>query len=321
MEQITNSQPLESKKAGPRDVLSHVFGIILLYLSTFSFGALIFQIINILLPDQLNNFTPSMAREILRMPVAILTIAFPAYLGIMSWLQKDLERNPEKRGLRTRKWLIYITLFVAALVILIDLITLIYHFLNGDLPMPFVLKVLTVMVLSAVVFVYHLWILRNERPALKDQRMKWFVYAVGVVCFGIIIGGYYLAGTPGSERARRMDEQRVSDLQSIQYQIQYYWQAKQKLPADISELKNEVGGFVLPADPESKSSYGYEATGEKSFKLCADFKTSNLADAQAADYLKLWQHDAGSACFDRTIDSDLYPPLKTAPLMVPQAVQ
>ncbi|MFH0890772.1 MAG: DUF5671 domain-containing protein [Candidatus Liptonbacteria bacterium] len=320
MEQIINSAGTEVKRAGPRDVLFHVFGIILLYLSTFSFGALIFQIINILLPDQLNNYSVSAAREILRMPVAILTVAFPAYLGIMSWLQRDLERNPEKRGLRTRKWLIYITLFVASLVILVDLITLIYHFLSGDLPLPFVLKVLTVMALAAVVFAYHLWILRNERPALKDPRMRWFVYAVGVVCFGMIVWGYYLAGTPQAERARKIDAQRINDLQSIQYQIQYYWQAKQALPAKLADLRNEMSGFVLPTDPETKDAYEYQGTGEKSFELCATFKTSNSGEVAMDErgyysepaQSSLWEHGAERTCFSRTIDPDLYPPLEKA---------
>lgn len=306
MEQTNN---LEVKKAGPKDVLSHLFGIVLLYISTISFGTLVFQIINILLPDQINYLSAQNLREGVRLPVAILTLAFPAYLIIMSWLQRDLVRNPEKREIKTRKWLIYITLFVTALVILVDLITLIWRFLGGELPLPFVLKVITVLVLALIVFFYHLWILRNDGPALKDPKMKWFVYAIIVLGLGIIISGYYFAGAPKTERMRKLDEQRISDLQSVQYQIQYYWQAKQKLPTGLGELKNDIGGFVLPVDPESEGAYEYQLTGEKTFQLCAEFKTSNQEDVSMR-YDQLWLHDAERTCFSRTIDPDLYPPLE-----------
>ncbi len=315
MEQTNN---IESKKAGPKDVLSHLFGIVLLYISTISFGTLAFQIINIIFPDQINYLSAQGLREAVRWPVAILTLAFPAYLIIMSWLQRDLMRNPEKREIRTRKWLIYITLFITALVILVDLITLIYRFLGGELPTPFLLKVLTVLVLAILVFFYHLWILKNDRPALKDPKMKWFVYAVIVLGLGLIVSGYYFAGAPKTERMRKLDEQRVSDLQSLQYSIQYYWQAKQKLPTALIDLKDDMRGTVVPSDPETKMAYEYQATGTKDFKLCATFKASNEEDVASCQvraycpetYSPIWAHPAEKTCFTRTIDPDLYPPLK-----------
>src|SRR5438132_4874360 len=43
------------------------------------------------------------------------------------------------------KWLIYLTLFVAALIIIGDLVSLIYNFLGGDVTIKFVLKALSVL--------------------------------------------------------------------------------------------------------------------------------------------------------------------------------
>lgn len=61
-----------------------------------------------------------------------------------------------------RKWLTYITLYIATGIIVGDLITLVTYVLNGDLTLRFVLKVLVVLVIAGSVFGYYLWDLRTE---------------------------------------------------------------------------------------------------------------------------------------------------------------
>jgi hypothetical protein len=61
-----------------------------------------------------------------------------------------------------RKWLTYLTLYVAATVVLSDLATLIQRTLGGELTSRFLLKVLTVAVLAGGVFGYYLTDLRAE---------------------------------------------------------------------------------------------------------------------------------------------------------------
>jgi len=135
--------------------------------------------------------------------------------------------------------------------------------------------------------------------------MKYFVYGViGVVCV-TIIAGFFVVGSPVSERAKQLDLRRINDLTNIQYQIINYWQAKQKLPEALLALKDDLRGGAIPTDPETGAAYEYAIKGSNQFELCAIFVRVGQGYAMPSDE---WKHDAGRTCFTRTIDKDLYPP-------------
>jgi len=134
-----------------------------LYLTTFNLGRLIFQFANLAFPDPaaMHDFAES-AREAIRFSVASLVIAFPIFLYLSLMISRSIKRDPSKRASKVRKWLTYMTLFVAAGVIIGDLTTLVYNFLSGELSLRFALKVITVAVIAGGIFGYYLWDLRQE---------------------------------------------------------------------------------------------------------------------------------------------------------------
>jgi len=134
-----------------------------LYLTAFNFGRLIFQFINLGFPDPAAyaGFVDSV-RQAIRFSVASLVIAFPIFLWLSLLIGRSIKRDPSKRASKVRKWLTYMTLFVAAGVIIGDLTTLVYSFLGGDLSARFALKVVTVAVIAGGIFGYYLWALRKE---------------------------------------------------------------------------------------------------------------------------------------------------------------
>jgi len=304
----------DTRKTGPRDVFSHLLAIIFLYVSVFAFGSIIFSLINIYLPDVLQGIG-SYAREGLRWPLAVLVVVFPAYVWLTWYLAKDVERNPEKRDLKTRKWLLYFTLFATTIAIVIDLISLIFTFLNGELTMRFVLKVLTVFAIAAAVFVYYLWTIRKGISALKHSGMRIFVFGVLAIVALSIIFGFYVAGSPQSERVRRIDMDRANDLSTIQYQVIEYWRAKNKLPAVQNDLIDGINVASLPVDPVTGEAYEYRVKGERTFELCAVFQSDNAQDRVETSlgdpYGEYFAHGIGRTCFERTIDPDRFPPLKS----------
>ena len=309
-------------------MFGQLLAIIGLYVSVISFGILIFGLIDIYFPDILNYVFSN--RQAIRWPLAFLVIVFPLFVWWNSFLQKDLEKNPEKKELKSRKWFLYFTLFAAAIVIIGDLVSLVFRFLNGDLTVQFILKVLTVFLIAAAVFIYYLWNIRKDIPATKDQRMRWFVRSTVAVAGFFIVLGFFNAGSPFAERLRRFDERRVQNLQTIQYEIINYWQAKQILPQALDQLRDDIRGFIPPRDPETGEPYEYRASGPPAgglqFELCAVFKTSNRQENDSQTKLapavpreayypypgteESWLHDAERTCFTRTIDPDQYPPLK-----------
>ena len=61
-----------------------------------------------------------------------------------------------------RRWLTYLTLFLAAVVLVGDMITLVYNVLGGELTVRFVLKVLVAALIAGSIFGWYLVDLRRE---------------------------------------------------------------------------------------------------------------------------------------------------------------
>lgn len=293
----------------------YLLSIITLAMAAVNLGVLLFQFINVYIPDAINN-TYYGYREgyygAMRWALAALVIVFPVYVWVTRFLKKDTEQNPEKRESKIRKWFLYFTLFIASSVIISDLIALVYNFLQGELTARFILKIASILFIAGSVFWYYIQQLR-EGPSRKASIFGWTI--VGIVSVAII-AGFFVAGSPQSQRMVRFDEQRVGDLSSIQWQVVNYWQRKQALPKSLSDMEDPISSFMVPRDPETKEPYEYVPTGARTFKLCATFKTDNRDDQarleSAAPYPYdrngNWYHASGKQCFDRTIDPDLYPP-------------
>jgi hypothetical protein len=229
--------------------------------------------------------------------------------------------------MRIRKWLVYLTLFVAAVTIVIVISMIVYDFLGGELKLQFFLKLLTVLITAAAVFGYHLWD-DHFNPGWKSRiprKLAWIVSVILLIC---IIGGFFIVGTPSQQRARRFDQQRVENLSNLQGQIESSWSQNRVLPAKLDDLKDLYTGFILPVDPDTKAQYEYEIVNDLTFKLCATFATTNKEsdpDKQARmmsyDYYgSNWPHDAGRFCFERKINPALYPQTNFVKPPVPMGV-
>ncbi len=306
-------------KSTPKDVFLHLFNIITFYLSVIGFITLYIQYINAIFPDLLNYYFTSIADSV-RWSTSILFIAVPAYLFTSWLLAKDLIAIPEKRELKLRKWLIYFTLFISAITIIIDLIIFVYNFLNGELTIQFFLKVLVVLLVAGGVFGYYMWELK--RKDLISKIPKILTVTVSVIVIASIIIGFFIIGTPTDQRDRRFDEQRIQALQTLQGQIIDYWTKKNVLPPNLSNLEDNISGFVTPKDPSSKQSYEYAVKDSLTFELCATFAKSNQEDNfndRATKYpypidqfQQNWSHATGRTCWMRTIDPQLYKPTSNA---------
>ena len=293
------------QKAGPKDVFLQLLNIIALYVSAGMFINLIFSYINIWLPDAVsdNYYTLLAARSSVRWAIASLIVVFPVYIWATWFLNKGYAALPEKREMKIRKWLLYFTLFLAGIIIIGDLVTLIYNLLQGELTTRFSLKILEVVAVAGGIFGYYILDIKNRAPH------KIFAYAASLIMLAAIIAGFFLVGSPKEERARKFDDQRVQHIQLLQSEIINYWVKKAALPKSLNELNDSIRGIAMPQDPESGAVYVYEIKDKESFKLCATF---NLPSAPENIYYgnENWAHDSGQTCFDRKIDKDLYKPEK-----------
>lgn len=310
-------------KALPRstakDVFSHLFAIVTLYVSVVSFIILGFAYIDVTFPDALSFYYTGALDEI-RGGMASLIVMWPAFVGISWFMHKDAKADSEKREIGIRKWLLYLTLFVTAITIVVDLITLVNYFLNGEITTRFILKVLVVLATAVAVFAYYLWDLRTESIA-KSKVPKRAAITASVVVVAMIVLGFLLVGSPAQQRKVRFDDQRVSDLTTIQNEVTSFYQLKKgALPTALTDLTNTLSGYSVPVDPSTGAAYEYRTTGDGlTFELCATFEAESVGDqtdvsmpyrAYGKDYYGSWKHGVGRVCFERTIDPDLYPLVK-----------
>lgn len=290
---------------GPRDVFMYLLSTAGLYAILLSLGAIIFRLIDITLPDPaIQAFINESA---LRFPIAVLIVIFPVYVWMMHRLQNEAMHDPAKRNMKTRKWTFYLTLALAGVVVVIDLISLILRFLEGDLTGRFILKVVAVLLLGAGTFFYYQWNLRKDIPISRDAKGRFVLWGLIVLVIATIVAGLIVVGSPSQERERRIDSERVNDLSNIQFNLIEYWNDKGMLPENLIDIEDEVLGIMIPVDPETGDRYRYEKTGELSFRLCATFGTASSELSVAPRYYpgeQNWEHEEGETCFDRTIDPD-----------------
>lgn len=136
-----------------------------LYLSAYNLGQLLFQFIYLAIPDVAATAyasAPEGIRASIRWAVSSLVVAFPIFLYLSRLTGKEVHRDPAKRASKVRRWLTYLTLFLAATIIIGDLIAILNDLLGGALTLRFLLKALTVGLIAAGIFGYYLHDLRVE---------------------------------------------------------------------------------------------------------------------------------------------------------------
>ncbi len=299
-------------KMTPKDFFLNLGVIVSLYVGVVSWLALLFQLIDKSFPDILEHayqgdFYSSGARG----AIATLVIVFPLFLWLSKVLRKNFIENPEKKEIGLRKWLVHITLFLAGAAIVVDLIILINAFLGGELSTRFILKIVAVLIVASIIFGFYLSDLKKKEWTNK----RWPSILISLLVLSTLIWGFSSVGSPFNQRLVRIDERKINDLSSIQWQIISFWQSKGRLPESLSELADPISGFQIPADPETGAPYLYRVVKPDSFEFCANFnlasqdqKLDKAAPKVAIDgYSSNWTHEAGKVCFSRSIDRELYP--------------
>lgn len=319
----------EKLKTTPKDFFIHLGVLVALYISVISILTLIFSIIDQVFPKEFSYTDPYAGGVSLAM--AMLLVAFPLCILFTYALSKEERIVPEKRNLWARKAITYCTLFIAIIVVAVDLIVLLNSFFSGEeITVSFALKVIFIILVIGAVAGYYLYDLRRKQEDDGARVRSWYAYG-STVCIILAFGfGFYVMGSPYAQKQKRFDADRVTDLQIIQGEIVSFWQAKQKLPATLSDIENPIKGFAVPVDPSNKSQYEYVVKDKLSFQLCATFSKETPAGVAVENFSRPvymykggvdenWKHGVGRVCFDRIIDPDMYPPLSAVakPVAVP----
>lgn len=316
----------QKPKTTPMDFFLNLGAIAALYFLVINLIQLVFQAIDFAFPrtPEAVGYIPDVS-----FPIAALIIGFPLYLVLINIVARGEAVDPTKKELPVRKWLAFLTLFVAGAAIVIDIIILLTAFLRGEeITVGFMLKVLAALVLAGTIFGYYLSDLRyrGARPI-----RKYFAAGGGVLVISAIVFGFSVFGSPATQRALRFDAERVNDLQMIQSFVINDWQAKNTVPGTLTALNDPTRGVEVPLDPRTGEAYGYEKLSVTSFKMCATFERESTKTGIATRYPEYptkpyisgesgpfiggeyWDHGVGTTCFERKIDPSYFPKTITTP--------
>jgi hypothetical protein len=300
---------------GPRDLFLHLLAIVALYLGVFELLDMLFRFVEISFPEP-SNPDWSSPLDSIRFAVATLIIAFPVYVWAARFIVSDVANNPRKISLWTCRCPFYLTIFLAAVTSIVDLIWLLYYFLEDELTIPFALKVAAVLIVTGVVGIYYFLEVRQPPERFRTTARR-FVYPACALVASCTIAGFIVSGPPMRKWFARYDDARIADLKVVQERVLDYWRAKKALPDSYSALINFDPKVTLPNVPGTEVPYDYEVSGSHMFNLCANFRLTSPGYARhgwGEGYIQGWGWDnhAGRCCFQRDVDS--LPPGK-----VPQA--
>ncbi len=313
---------MDKPKITAKDFFLWAGAMVAFYWSVIAYIYLVFDYINYTFPNALSYYPSDPYQSGISYEMASVIILFPLYMWLMRFVRNDIVRDPSRKEIWVRRWALILTLFVAGVAIVVDLITLLTTFLNGEeLTTAFLLKALIIFLIAAGVFMHFSADLKGYWERFPARKRSVSV-GVGALILITIVSGFFIVGTPAAARLARFDAQKVNDLQNIQSQITAYYQAKQKLPAIITDLNNSLSYGPVPVDAQTGQPYEYAPKGKLSFELCANFNAesranpaglpTNVPTAPVREKVPAdnWQHSAGHVCFERTIDPSFYPPLK-----------
>lgn len=112
------------------------------------------------------------------------------------------------------------------------------------------------------------------------------------------LAGFILSGTPGEQRLKRLDERRVTDLQTLARAMDHHRRGAQPLPDTLAALVDGRNLSSLPSDPATGEPYRYERLSADGYRLCADFARPSAE----WDRDNFWRHPAGPHCYTFTAD-------------------
>jgi Domain of unknown function (DUF5671) len=283
-----------------RDAFLYVVLFSTLYVTAFNLGRMVFEFIDRAFPDRAFQSNAGLALSSLRWSIASLVVATPVFLFVSSRVQGAIRQDPVKRGSKVRRWLTYLTLAVASGIIVGDFITLVYYVLAGEVSSRFLLKVATVGAIAGGVFFFYLWNLKIDEKgsgAMGASPRTLLGVIFGTATAAAVAGGFLMVGSPGEARLKRLDDQRVKDLQWISSVVNSYRTRTGTLPASLDAVHTQGAWRMPPHDPETGHTYEYRVLVDNRYELCATFDRGSDEEHGLWSRDVFWAHTSGRQCF------------------------
>ena len=148
-----------------REAFLYALMFLALAMTAWNITTLGFELIELWLPDLTDKYTRYNVQSV-RWSISVLVVFFPLFLVMNTRAQRAAHADPGQRRSAVRKWFGYITLFLAAIALLGDLIAVIYALLSGELTARFIAKAGLVALTAGLIFLYF----RGEMAEAEHAR-------------------------------------------------------------------------------------------------------------------------------------------------------
>lgn len=300
----------------------YLLSLVALVFMSISVGIIIFQIINKQIVDIIHDYVVNYNDGAMKFAISAIIVSAPIYYFTTRQIFKSLFSGNLDKDAGVRKWLSYFILLVSVVVMIGFLIATINSFLGGDLTTKFILKTLTALIISGTVFSFYLYDIRREEvQGKKDKVIGLYAWISLVVVIIVFVMSWFFVDSPTATRNKKIDNEVVSDLYSINAAVQNYYTLNDALPTDLNALMNADSGYRLSEQslkqPSGNSYYEYQVVAADEYKICANFLTSNLDENNKMYYPSGdYGHDKGHQCFSQKVVSSNDKNIPPAPVMV-----
>lgn len=153
--------PVRRTSGSASEAFLYLVTFFLLYTWAISLGNLLAGLVDRWIPEAVNEFDRyASADGPMRWLIASILVSFPVWYLLTASHLRSYAHDPERRSSPVRRWLTYLTLFVAATVLVITLIVLVAESLGGDYFLRTALKSGIVLAIAGGVFLFYRWELR-----------------------------------------------------------------------------------------------------------------------------------------------------------------
>jgi len=288
-----------------REAFMHLVMFATLYTFAYSAGVILFVMIARFVPDPTVRWPAGEGLDALRGAIAACLTAFPIFLWTAWLVGRSLVREPEKRASGVRRWLTYLTLFIAVVTLIGNFAGVVNSLLSGAMTTRVLLQSLVVFAIAGLVFGHYLLGLRRDESETAEAPARTGVLgrigAIGTAA--VIVAGLVLVGSPGRTRGLVLDDRRVQALREIASRVQMHAEQHGELPATLESMPASAGPYerTQRLDPRTRAPYSYAVVDSVTYTLAATFETADTLDANGQPVDPEWRHAAGPVTFTRTV--------------------
>lgn len=293
----------------PKYSFYYLLSLVALIFTAISAGLILFGIIDDSFKDAwaFNAYRNSDGQY--KFAISALLIAAPSYYLTVYLINRGLKKLELALDSSLRRWLSYLILFVSALIILGVFIGIVNNFLSGALTVSFMLKLSSVLLIAGIIFSYYFWDIKRQDFTKKNLVQRLYTIISITLLSIIFIAAWFFVELPADARARRLDDNLMSNIYQLESAVNSYYAENQRLPETLEELQADtrfsLSDYYL-LDQENGKRIEYKKEGDKSFLFCAEFRRgsddSKFDSRPYPNYDK--GHQAGYDCVKGSLYSE-----------------